>query len=69
MANTSAIFTDKTGTLAQHYMSIVASSITIRAEFVRSLGDNQAHTNAPDQEQDVTEAAKEPGPGSVLPRR
>jgi Ca2+-transporting ATPase len=52
MANTSVVCTDKTGTLTQNVMSVVAGSIGIHAKFVRNLKDNKARTNAPDQEQD-----------------
>ena len=63
MANASVVCTDKTGTLTQNLMSVVAGSIGIHAKFVRNLKENKARTNAPDQgqaqpqEQDVTEAA------------
>jgi len=66
MANASVICTDKTGTLTQNNMSVVAGSIGIHAKFVRNLKENRARTNAPDQEQDqpreqdVTEVANEP---------
>lgn len=66
MANASVVCTDKTGTLTQNVMSVVAGSIGIHAKFVRNLKDNKARTNAPDQdqdqpqEQDVTEASDEP---------
>ena len=66
MANASVVCTDKTGTLTQNVMSVVAGSIGIHAKFVRNLKDNKARTNAPDQdqdlpqEQDVTEATDEP---------
>ena len=66
MANASVVCTDKTGTLTQNVMSVVAGSIGIHAKFVRNLKDNKARTNAPDQnqdqpqEQDVTEATDKP---------
>jgi len=66
MANASVVCTDKTGTLTQNVMSVVAGSIGIHAKFVRNLKDNKARTNAPDQEQDqpkeqdVTEVTDEP---------
>jgi len=62
MANASVVCTDKTGTLTQNVMSVVAGSIGIHAKFVRNLKENKARTNAPDQgqdqpqEQDVTDA-------------
>jgi len=52
MANASVVCTDKTGTLTQNVMSVVAGSIGIHAKFVRNLKENKARTNAPDQEQD-----------------
>ena len=66
MANASVVCTDKTGTLTQNVMSIVAGSIGIHAKLVRNLKENKARTNAPyqeqdqPQEQDVTDAADEP---------
>ena len=66
MANASIVCTDKTGTLTQNAMSVVAGSIGIHAKFVHNLKDNKARTNAPDQDQDqlkdqdVTEAAEGP---------
>jgi Ca2+-transporting ATPase len=72
MANASVVCTDKTGTLTQNVMSVVAGSIGIHAKFVRNLKENKARTNAPDREQDqpqeqdqpleqdVTEVADEP---------
>ena len=46
MANASVICTDKTGTLTQNVMTVVAGSIGIHAKFVRQLEDNSARTNA-----------------------
>ncbi|KAH8100992.1 calcium-translocating P-type ATPase [Cristinia sonorae] len=46
MANASVVATDKTGTLTQNVMSVVAGSIGIHCKFVRNLSDNQARTNA-----------------------
>ncbi|EGN98945.1 hypothetical protein SERLA73DRAFT_90032 [Serpula lacrymans var. lacrymans S7.3] len=46
MANASVICTDKTGTLTQNAMTVVAGSIGIHAKFVRKLGENQSRTNA-----------------------
>ena len=48
MANASVICTDKTGTLTQNTMSVVAGSIGVHAKFVRRLEQNQSRTNAPD---------------------
>ncbi len=52
MANASVICTDKTGTLTQNSMTVVAGSIGIHAKFVRKLDENAARTNANDN--DVT---------------
>ena len=60
MANTSALCTDKTGTLTQNVMTVVAGSIGIHAKFVRNLKENTALTNTFDQEQDHSEVAQEP---------
>ena len=49
MANASVICTDKTGTLTQNVMTVVAGSIGIHAKFVRKLDDNQARTNADEE--------------------
>lgn len=42
MANASVICTDKTGTLTQNEMTVVAGSVGIHAKFVRRLDDNPA---------------------------
>ena len=63
MANASVVCTDKTGTLTQNVMTVVAGSIGIHGKFVRNLKDNRARTNAPDldldqdqpSERDITE--------------
>ena len=49
MANASVICTDKTGTLTQNVMSVVAGSVGIHCKFVHRLNENQARTNAQDQ--------------------
>ena len=49
MANASVICTDKTGTLTQNSMTVVAGSVGIHAKFVQRLEDNQARTNANEQ--------------------
>lgn len=46
MANASVVCTDKTGTLTQNAMTVVAGSIGIHAKFVQNLEDNQTRTNA-----------------------
>jgi len=49
MANASVVCTDKTGTLTQNVMTVVAGSVGIHAKFVRQLEDNMARTNADEQ--------------------
>jgi len=46
MANASVVCTDKTGTLTQNSMTVVAGSVGIHAKFVRGLGENAARSNA-----------------------
>ena len=48
MANTSVICTDKTGTLTQNEMTIVAGSVGVHAKFVRQFEDNKARSNVDD---------------------
>jgi P-type Ca2+ transporter type 2C len=48
MANASVICADKTGTLTQNEMTVVAGSISIRAKFVRKLDENPARTGNKD---------------------
>jgi P-type Ca2+ transporter type 2C len=50
MANASVVCTDKTGTLTQNVMTVVAGSIGIHAKFVRNLDQNKARTNADEKE-------------------
>jgi Ca2+-transporting ATPase len=49
MANASVICTDKTGTLTQNAMAVVAGSIGIHAKFARQLQHNQSRTNVVDE--------------------
>ncbi|KAF8896568.1 calcium-transporting ATPase [Infundibulicybe gibba] len=49
MANASVVCTDKTGTLTQNVMTVVAGSVGIHGKFVRQLEDNHARTNADDK--------------------
>ncbi|PCH42057.1 Ca-transporting ATPase [Wolfiporia cocos MD-104 SS10] len=46
MANASVICTDKTGTLTQNSMTIVAGAVGIHCKFVRHLKENEARSNA-----------------------
>jgi Ca2+-transporting ATPase len=48
MANTSVICTDKTGTLAQNEMAVVAGSIGIHAKFFSRLDENPARAGNED---------------------
>ena len=50
MANASVICTDKTGTLTQNAMTVVAGSVGIHAKFVRLLDENAERTNADETE-------------------
>lgn len=50
MANASVICTDKTGTLTQNAMTVVAGSIGIHAKFARQLQHNQSRTNVVDEQ-------------------
>lgn len=45
MANSSVICTDKTGTLTQNVMTVVAGSVGIHAKFVHQLEENEERTN------------------------
>ncbi|ETW77652.1 Ca-transporting ATPase [Heterobasidion irregulare TC 32-1] len=48
MANASVICTDKTGTLTQNEMTIVAGSVGVHSKFVRQCEDNKARSNVDD---------------------
>ncbi|KAJ7773119.1 hypothetical protein B0H16DRAFT_1304903 [Mycena metata] len=48
MANASVVCTDKTGTLTQNVMTVVAGSVGIHGKFVRHIESNVARTNAND---------------------
>lgn len=50
MANATVVCTDKTGTLTQNVMSVVAGSLGVRGKFVRNLSENAARSNANDVE-------------------
>ncbi|KDQ49090.1 hypothetical protein JAAARDRAFT_686421 [Jaapia argillacea MUCL 33604] len=54
MANASIVCTDKTGTLTQNIMTVVAGSVGIHAKFVDKLKDNKARTNANSESDDKT---------------
>jgi Ca2+-transporting ATPase len=59
VANISVVCTDKTGSLTQNNMSVVAGSIGIHAKFIRNLKENKTRTNAPNLEQDTAGAAED----------
>ncbi|TFK75096.1 calcium-translocating P-type ATPase [Pluteus cervinus] len=46
MANASVVCTDKTGTLTQNDMTVVAGSVGLHAKFVHLLEENEQRTNA-----------------------
>lgn len=46
MANATVVCTDKTGTLTQNVMTVVAGSLGVRGKFVRHLAENSARSNA-----------------------
>ena len=46
MANATVVCTDKTGTLTQNVMSVVAGSVGIHAKFVKDLQENLFRSNA-----------------------
>jgi len=60
MANASVICTDKTGTLTQNAMTVVAGSVGMHVKFVHNLEENAARTNAKENEQSAsgTEVAR-----------
>ena len=60
MANATVVCTDKTGTLTQNSMTVVAGSVGIHAKFVDKLKDNQARTNADEQESAQAKGRKHP---------
>ena len=50
MANATVVCTDKTGTLTQNVMTVVAGSVGIHAKFAQKLEHNPARTNAEEEE-------------------
>lgn len=46
MANATVVCTDKTGTLTQNVMSVVAGSLGVRGKFVYNLPENASRSNA-----------------------
>ena len=54
MANASVVCTDKTGTLTQNVMTVVAGFMGINGKFVRSLEENASRTNAAEGSDDFS---------------
>ncbi len=50
MANASVVCTDKTGTLTQNVMTVVAGSVGVHAKFVRQPEENQIRRNVGEEE-------------------
>ena len=65
MANASVVCTDKTGTLTQNEMSVVAGSLGIHAKFVRRLEQNRDRTNASSPERSNSLSRKHPNDFSI----
>jgi P-type Ca2+ transporter type 2C len=61
MANASVICTDKTGTLTQNAMTVVAGSVGMHVKFVRNLEENAARSNAGETERSAS--------GTVIARK
>ncbi|KAJ3873469.1 Ca-transporting ATPase [Lentinula edodes] len=57
MANATVVCTDKTGTLTQNDMTVVAGSVGIHAKFVRTLKENEGRTNAEEKPSQAAVAA------------
>ncbi|KAG6844224.1 hypothetical protein H0H87_008672 [Tephrocybe sp. NHM501043] len=55
MANASVVCTDKTGTLTQNVMTVVAGSVGVHGKFVRHLHDNSARHNADGKDDDKSD--------------
>jgi Ca2+-transporting ATPase len=60
MANASVVCTDKTGTLTQNVMTVVAGSVGIHAKFVRQLEENSNRTNADEEVEKGADRGVEP---------
>ncbi|SGZ26164.1 BQ5605_C024g09849 [Microbotryum silenes-dioicae] len=69
MANATVICTDKTGTLTQNKMSVVAGSIGVHLKFVDRLEENSARNNANDDRdpEKIVGAASEADKASIAP--
>ncbi|SCV70468.1 BQ2448_1862 [Microbotryum intermedium] len=69
MANATVICTDKTGTLTQNKMSVVAGSIGVHLKFVDRLDENAARNNANDDRdpEEIVGAATDADKASITP--
>jgi Ca2+-transporting ATPase len=56
MADASVICTNKTGTLTQNAMTLVAGSVGIHAKFIHFLDENSSRTNAEETEKSASGA-------------
>src|SRR5260370_13236609 len=68
MGNASVVFTDKTGTLTQNVMTVVAGDIGVHGKFVRHLDENKARQNV-DDEQEIDEESVITGAGTSRSKR
>lgn len=73
MANANVICTDKTGTLTQNKMSVVAGSIGVHCKFVESLAEHGDRVNANDDLKaeggEAAEGQEAPSASAPPPRR
>lgn len=67
MANATVICTDKTGTLTQNKMSVVAGSIGVHLKFADRLAENATRTNANDDRDPESISDEEKASGSPAP--
>ena len=67
MANATVICTDKTGTLTQNRMAVVAGSVGVHLKFADRLAENAQRTNANDDEdEDAASSMAPPVPFAIL---
>jgi Ca2+-transporting ATPase len=66
MANTTVVCTDKTGTLTQNKMSVVAGSVGVHLKFADRLAENKSRANAND---DMDAEVEHPPESPVVTRR